>query len=124
MALERCLIFINAKGGLTGNDIRLPIPERKEAKEKEMAAKDAEMPAHHALTEEIQEIAKHLGILRKDIEGLTGSIKRAGGHQAERAQDAAGEALGAIEAAVQRNPAQTLGIALGIGLIIGVVLRR
>jgi ElaB/YqjD/DUF883 family membrane-anchored ribosome-binding protein len=89
-----------------------------------MAAKDAEMPAHHALSEEIQEIAKHLGVLRKDIEGLTGSISRAGGHQAERMQDAASEALGAIEAAVRRNPAQSLGIALGIGFLVGVVLRR
>jgi ElaB/YqjD/DUF883 family membrane-anchored ribosome-binding protein len=89
-----------------------------------MAVKDAEMPAHHALNEEIQEIAKHLGILRKDIEGLTGSIKSAGGHQAERMQDAASDALGAIEAAVRRNPTQTLGIALGIGFLVGIVLRR
>jgi ElaB/YqjD/DUF883 family membrane-anchored ribosome-binding protein len=89
-----------------------------------MAVKDAEMPAHQALSEEIQEIAKHLGLLRKDIEGLTGSIKSARGHQAERMQDAASEALGAIEAAVKRNPAQTLGIALGLGFLIGVVLRR
>jgi len=89
-----------------------------------MAAKDAEMPAHHALSEEIQEIAKHLGTLRKDIEGLTGSIKSAGGHQAERVQDAAGEALAAIEASVKRNPAQAIGIALGIGFLVGVVLRR
>jgi len=89
-----------------------------------MAAKDAEMPAHHALNEEIQEISKHLGTLRQDIEGLTGSIRRAGGHQAQRVQDAAGEALGAIETAVRRNPAQTLGIALGIGFLVGVILRR
>ncbi len=89
-----------------------------------MAAKDAEMPAHHALSEEIQEIAKHLGTLRKDIEGLTGSVKRAGGHQADRVQDAASEALAAIETSVRRNPTQALGIALGIGFIVGVVLRR
>jgi len=89
-----------------------------------MAAKDAEMPAHQALSEELQEIAKHLGTLRKDIEGLTGSVSRAGGHQAERMQDAASEALEAIEVAVRRNPAQTLGIALGIGFLVGVVLRR
>jgi ElaB/YqjD/DUF883 family membrane-anchored ribosome-binding protein len=89
-----------------------------------MAAKDAEMPAHHALSEEIQEIAKHLGTLRKDIEGLTGSIKSAGGHQAERVQDAASEALAAIETSVRRNPAQAIGIALGIGFLVGVVLRR
>jgi ElaB/YqjD/DUF883 family membrane-anchored ribosome-binding protein len=89
-----------------------------------MAAKDAEMPAHHALSEEIQEIAKHLGTLRKDIEGLAGSIKTAGGHQADRVQDVAGEALAAIETSVRRNPTQALGIALGIGFIVGVVLRR
>jgi len=95
-----------------------------QAKEREMAAKDAEMPAHHALSEEIQEIAKHLGTLRKDIEGLTGSVKRAGGHQADRVQDAASESLAAIETSVRRNPTQALGIALGIGFIVGVVLRR
>jgi ElaB/YqjD/DUF883 family membrane-anchored ribosome-binding protein len=89
-----------------------------------MAAKDAEMPAHHALSEEIQQIAKHLQTLRKDIDGLTGSIKSAGGHQAERMQDAAGEALAAIETSVRRNPAQAIGIALGIGFLVGVVLRR
>jgi ElaB/YqjD/DUF883 family membrane-anchored ribosome-binding protein len=89
-----------------------------------MAAKDADMPAHHALSEEIQEIAKHLQTLRKDIDGLTGSIKSAGGHQAERIQDAAGEALAAIETSVRRKPAQAIGIALGIGFLVGVVLRR
>jgi ElaB/YqjD/DUF883 family membrane-anchored ribosome-binding protein len=104
--------------------MRLPTPIWKQAKESEMAAKDAEMPDHHALSEEIQEIAKHLGALRKDIEGLTGSIKSAGDHQAERVQDAAGEALAAIEASVRRNPAQALGIALGIGFLLGVILRR
>ena len=39
-----------------------------------MAAKDAEMPTHHALSEEVEKIAKHLQTLRKDIDGLTGSI--------------------------------------------------
>ena len=89
-----------------------------------MAAKDAEMPTHHALSEEIEQIAKHLATLRKDVEGLTGSIKRAGGHQAERAQDAANEALAALETAVKRNPSTTLGIALGVGFLVGIVLRR
>jgi ElaB/YqjD/DUF883 family membrane-anchored ribosome-binding protein len=97
---------------------------RTQAEEEEMAAKDAEMPAHYALSEEIQEIAKHLQALRKDIDGLTGSIKSAGGHQAERLQDAAGEAMAALEASVHRNPAQAIGIALGIGFLVGVVLRR
>jgi ElaB/YqjD/DUF883 family membrane-anchored ribosome-binding protein len=89
-----------------------------------MAAKDAEMPTHYALSEEIEQIAKHLQTLRKDIEGLTGSIASAGGHQAERAQDAANEAAAALEAAVKRNPTAALGIALGIGFLVGIVLRR
>jgi hypothetical protein len=61
-----------------------------------MAAKDAEMPTHHALGEEVAEIAKHLQSLRKELEGLTGSIAQAGGHQAERAEDAMKEAAAAI----------------------------
>jgi ElaB/YqjD/DUF883 family membrane-anchored ribosome-binding protein len=89
-----------------------------------MAAKDAEMPTHHALSEEVEEISKHLRTLRKDLEGLSGSIARAGGHQAERVQDAASEAVTALETAVRRNPATALGIALGVGFLVGVVLRR
>jgi ElaB/YqjD/DUF883 family membrane-anchored ribosome-binding protein len=89
-----------------------------------MAAKDAEMPTHQALSEEIEKIAKHLATLRQDIEGLTGSIARAGGHQAERAQDAANEAVAALETAVKRNPTVALGVALGIGFLVGIVLRR
>jgi len=54
-----------------------------------MANKDAEMPTHHALREEVDKIAKHLHTLRKDIDGLTGAVAAAGGHQAERARDAA-----------------------------------
>ena len=88
-----------------------------------MAAKDAEMPTHTALREEADKIAKHLQTLRKDIEGLTGAVAEAGGHQAERAKDAANEALAAIEDAVKRKT-KTLGIALGIGFLVGVVLRR
>ena len=89
-----------------------------------MAAKDAEMPTHTALREEADKIAKHLQTLRKDIEGLTGAVAQAGGHQADRAKDAANEVLAAIEDAVKRNPTKTLGIALGIGFLVGVVLRR
>ena len=51
---------------------------------------------------------------------MTGAVATAGGHQAERARDAAGEALAAIEDAVKRKPTQTLGIALGIGFLVGV----
>jgi ElaB/YqjD/DUF883 family membrane-anchored ribosome-binding protein len=62
--------------------------------------------------------------LRKELEGLTGSITRAGGHQAERAQDAMKEAMTAIEEAVRRNPLQGVGVALGIGFLLGIILRR
>ena len=89
-----------------------------------MAAKDAEMPAHHALAEEAEKIAKHLRSLRKDIEDLGGSVARAGGHQADRAQDAIKEATAAIEAAARRNPLSTVGIALGVGFLLGIILRR
>lgn len=89
-----------------------------------MAGKDAEMPDHYALKDEVEEIAKHLSGLRKEIEGLTSSISRAGGHQAERAQDAVKEAAAAIEAAVKRNPVSTLGSALGVGFLVGIILRR
>ena len=89
-----------------------------------MAAKDAEMPAHHALAEEAEEIAKHLRTLRKDIEDLGGSVARAGSHQAERAEDAMKEAVAAIEAAAKRNPLSTVGIALGASFLLGIILRR
>jgi ElaB/YqjD/DUF883 family membrane-anchored ribosome-binding protein len=89
-----------------------------------MAAKDAEMPTHHALGDEVQEIAKHLQSLRKELESLSGSIARAGGHQAERAQDAMKEAVTAIETAVRQNPIQGVGIALGVGFLLGIILRR
>jgi len=89
-----------------------------------MAAKDTEMPTHHALGEEVEMIARHLATLRKDIEDLAGSIARAGGHQAEHVQDAASEAMDTLETAVRRNPSAAVGIALGIGFLVGVVLRR
>ena len=89
-----------------------------------MASKDAEMPDHRALSEEIQEIAKHLANLRGDIENLTGSIARTGEHQMHRVQDKASEAVTAVEDAVRRDPVTTLGIALGLGLLLGIVMRR
>jgi ElaB/YqjD/DUF883 family membrane-anchored ribosome-binding protein len=89
-----------------------------------MAAKDAEMPSQQGLSEDIQAIAKHLATLRKDIEALTGQIRRTGDHQLERAQDTAGEALHAVEAAVRQNPVASLAIALGLGFLVGIVLRR
>ena len=89
-----------------------------------MAEKDAEMPSQQALSEDIQEIAKHLAALRKDLEGLTGQIRRTGDHQLERVQDTAGEALKAVEDAVRQNPLSSLGIALGGGFLVGIILRR
>jgi ElaB/YqjD/DUF883 family membrane-anchored ribosome-binding protein len=89
-----------------------------------MAGKDAEMPSQQALSEDIQEIAKHLAALRKDLEGLTGQIRRTGDHQLERVQDTAGEALKAVEDAVRQNPLSSLGIALGVGFLVGIILRR
>lgn len=89
-----------------------------------MAAKDAEMPSYQALSEDIQEITKHLATLRQDIEALTGSVARTGSHQFERVRDKASEAVTAVETAVRRDPLTSLGIALGLGLLLGIVLRR
>ena len=89
-----------------------------------MAGKDAEMPSQQALSEDIQEIAKHLAALRKDLEALTGQIRRTGDHQLERVQDTAGEALKDVEDAIRQNPLFSLCIALGVGFLVGIVLRR
>jgi len=89
-----------------------------------MAAKDAEMPSHQALSEDIEKIAKHLATLRQDIEALTGSVARTGSHQFERVQDKASEAVTAVEAAVRRDPVTSIGIALGLGLLLGIILSR
>src|SRR6266511_1272188 len=85
------LIFVKAERRLDCHCYR-PVNWKQE-KEDEMAVKDAEMPSQQVLSEDIQAIAKHLATLRKDIEALTGQIKRTGDHQLERAQDTAGEAL-------------------------------
>jgi ElaB/YqjD/DUF883 family membrane-anchored ribosome-binding protein len=89
-----------------------------------MANKDAEMPSHVALKEEVQKIAKHLATLHQDVEALTSSIKSAGDHQLHRAQDKAGETLHSVEDAVRRDPLTSLGIAAGIGLVLGMVISR
>ncbi|MFZ2020062.1 MAG: hypothetical protein WAU90_15455 [Methyloceanibacter sp.] len=89
-----------------------------------MANKDAEMPSHVALKEEVQKIAKHLATLRQDVEALTSSIKSAGDHQLHRAQDKAGETLHSVEDAVRRDPLTSLGIAAGIGLVLGMAISR
>jgi ElaB/YqjD/DUF883 family membrane-anchored ribosome-binding protein len=89
-----------------------------------MAPNDAEMPDHKALKEDIQDITKELNKLRENVENVAGSVRRAGAHQVERAQDKASEALTAVEEAVRREPLKTLGIAAGVGFLIGIVLRR
>jgi ElaB/YqjD/DUF883 family membrane-anchored ribosome-binding protein len=85
--------------------------------EENMAPQDAEMPSHQALSEDIAQI-------RRDIDNLTSSIKRAGDHQAKRVQDKAHEGLSALENAVKRDPVTTLGWALGAGFLLGILLRR
>jgi ElaB/YqjD/DUF883 family membrane-anchored ribosome-binding protein len=89
-----------------------------------MAPNDADMPDHYALKEDLDEIAKHLAALRHNVDTLTGSIGRTGSHQAERLQEAANEAVNAIEASVRRDPVTALGIAAGVGLLLGILLRR
>jgi ElaB/YqjD/DUF883 family membrane-anchored ribosome-binding protein len=89
-----------------------------------MATKDAEMPSHVELKEEVQRIAKHLERLRKDVDALTVALKSAGGYQLHRAQDRAGEALHNVGDAVRRDPLASLGIAVGVGLLLGVVIGR
>jgi len=89
-----------------------------------MATKDAEMPSHVELKEEVQRIGKHLATLRQDVDALTSAVKSAGDHQLHRAQDKAGEALHNVEDAVRRDPLTSLGIAAGIGLLLGIVISR
>ena len=89
-----------------------------------MGSRDADMPDHVVLKEEVQRIAKHLATLRQDVDALAGSLKSAGGHQLHRAQDKAGEALGTVEQAVRRDPLTSLGIAAGIGFLLGIVIAR
>jgi ElaB/YqjD/DUF883 family membrane-anchored ribosome-binding protein len=105
-------------------DVAVPKHTPEAGKEEDMASNDAEMPSHQALSEEIREIAKHLATLRRDVEGLTGQLKRSGEHQIERAQDKASEAVTAVETAVRRDPVTALGIALGLGLLLGIAIRR
>jgi ElaB/YqjD/DUF883 family membrane-anchored ribosome-binding protein len=89
-----------------------------------MASKDAEMPSHVALKEEVQRIAAHLATLRQDVDALTSALKRAGDYQLHRAQDQAGEALHNVEDAVRRDPLSSLGIAAGVGLLLGIIISR
>jgi ElaB/YqjD/DUF883 family membrane-anchored ribosome-binding protein len=89
-----------------------------------MATKDAEMPSHVELKEEVQRIAKHLETLRKDVDALTSALKSASGYQLHRAQGKAGEVLHNVEDTVRRDPLSSLGIAAGVGLLLGIVISR
>ncbi len=89
-----------------------------------MATNDAEMPDHKALSEDLQEIASRLSSLRKEIDGLVGSVGATGSHQAEALQAQASEALSAVEDAVRREPLKSLGIALGAGFLLGILMGR
>jgi len=89
-----------------------------------MATSDAEMPDHKALSEDLEEIAKHLSRLRSDVDSLVGSVGATGSHQAEALQDQAGEMVGAAEDAIRRAPLKSLCIALGVGFLLGLVMGR
>lgn len=89
-----------------------------------MAPNDAEMPNKSALGEDLEEISKHIENLRKELDSLTGSIRRTGSNQADRRQEQAREALGTVEEAVKRDPLTTLAIALGLGFLLALLFRR
>ena len=88
-----------------------------------MADKDADMPDHQALRDDLNEITSHIANLRGEVEALTGSIARAGSHQIERMQSGAHEAVAALEDAVRKDPLSAMGIAAGVGFLLG-ILRR
>jgi ElaB/YqjD/DUF883 family membrane-anchored ribosome-binding protein len=89
-----------------------------------MASKDAEMPDHQALSEDIRKITAHLARLRQELDGLAGSVGQTGKHQAEALQDQANDAVNAVADAVKRDPLTSVAIALGIGFLLGLVFRR
>jgi ElaB/YqjD/DUF883 family membrane-anchored ribosome-binding protein len=89
-----------------------------------MASKDAEMPDHRALSEDIRKITAHLARLRQELDGLAGSVGQTGVHQAEALQGQANDAVNAVADAVKRDPLTSVAIALGIGFLLGLVLRR
>jgi ElaB/YqjD/DUF883 family membrane-anchored ribosome-binding protein len=89
-----------------------------------MAQTDAETPDYKALSEDLQEITKHLANLRAEVDGLVRAIGRTGTHQAGALQAQADDAMRSMEEAVQREPLKSLAIALGIGFLVGIFLRR
>jgi ElaB/YqjD/DUF883 family membrane-anchored ribosome-binding protein len=89
-----------------------------------MAPTDAEMPDHKRLSDDLQEINKHLASLRAEVDSLVGAIGRTGTHQADALQAQADEAMRSVEEAVRREPVKSLAIALGVGFFVGAFLRR
>jgi ElaB/YqjD/DUF883 family membrane-anchored ribosome-binding protein len=89
-----------------------------------MAPNDAEMAAKQGLSEDMDQIAKDLAGLRKDLRWLTDDVKRLGSHQIEGMQNATNAALDEVGKAVRRNPLAAVAIALGAGFIYGVLTRR
>ena len=88
-----------------------------------MAPKDAEMPAAQGIGEDLQEISKHIGSLRQDLESLAADVAHIGRHQLGQMQSTANVAVAEVAGAVRRNPLTALAIAAGAGFLCG-VLRR
>jgi ElaB/YqjD/DUF883 family membrane-anchored ribosome-binding protein len=88
-----------------------------------MAPNDAEMPTAQGLNEDLEEISKHIGNLREDLETLAGDARRVGSHHVEHMQSTANVAVAELASAVRRNPFAALAIAAGVGFLYG-VLRR
>jgi ElaB/YqjD/DUF883 family membrane-anchored ribosome-binding protein len=88
-----------------------------------MAPDDAEMPTAQGLDEDLQEISKHIGRLRHDLESLAGDVGDVGRHQLDQMQSMADAAVAEVTGAVRRNPLTALAIAAGAGFLYG-ILRR
>ena len=86
-----------------------------------MAPKDADMPDHTALAEDLDQITKHLSNIRKEVDSLVRSLGATGTHQADHLQDQAGEVLTSVGDAIRREPFKALAIALGVGFLLGVL---
>ena len=89
-----------------------------------MAPNDAEMPAARGLATTCRRSPRMSPAFARTLQGLTGDVKRLGGHQVENMQDTADAALDEVAAAVRRNPLTALAIAVGAGFLYGVLTRR
>jgi ElaB/YqjD/DUF883 family membrane-anchored ribosome-binding protein len=88
-----------------------------------MAVNDADMPTSE-LSDDAQEIAKHIQSIRQDLESLAGAVARIGGRQLDRAKSTASDAASELEGTIRRNPLSAIAIAVGIGFLYGVLTRR